>query len=72
VPRYQSDRSDSSLRRGKRAPTLIGIIINKNLKILLINFLLEKWMFSFIFLLDHNIFGTELTAGLFMYICIYL
>jgi hypothetical protein len=39
-------------------------IINKNLKLLLINYWLEKWMFCFIFLLDHNIIGTELMAGL--------
>ena len=37
---------------------------------MLINFWLEKWMFGLIFILDHNIFGTEFTAGL--CVCMYV
>ena len=43
---------------------LSGIIINKNLKLLLINYLARKVDVYFIFLLGHNILGTELVAGL--------
>ena len=64
VPWQQIGRSVSRLASRQRAAILSGIIINKNLKLLLINYLARKVMFCFIFLLGHNILGTEFMTGL--------